>query len=189
MTGFGRARSRRRRSVATGWRDRVKLDGKVAARACPRGASCGVTGRRSVGGSVDRGSFAAATSPRVGSRSAGERWRALSATCFRSAWRASSACTFVVAAAVQGRCRVVSALCQTRLETRTEELSTGASRWAREPQRRSEGKRGVIRRRTVAGATPARVAGRCDQARSKSVRAQTRKVVNYAWAGRSQRKL
>ena len=71
------------------------------------------------------------------------------------------------------------ALRPTRLETRTKELSTCASRWAsRTPvaQLRQNGRDPALACRRNAGPRPTR----CEWPRRKSVRAQTRKVVNYA---------
>ena len=94
----------------------------------------------------------------------------------------------------------MSATHPTRLETRTKESSTCASQGpCPESPRRNEGEgrrapaevgsRGACRREAP-GAPPARLARAFGPGRwSVSVRARTRKMVNYAWAGRSQRKL
>ena len=79
------------------------------------------------------------------------------------------------------RVRVVwfLALRPTRLETRTKELSTRASRWAlRTPvaQLRQNGRDPALACRRNAGPQPTR----CEWLRRESARAQTRKVVNYA---------
>ena len=79
------------------------------------------------------------------------------------------------------RVRVVwfLALRPTRLETRTKELSTRASRWAlRTPvaQLRQNGRDPALACRRNAGPRPTRR----EWPRRKSVCAQTRKVVNYA---------
>ncbi len=79
------------------------------------------------------------------------------------------------------RVRVVwfLALRPTRLETRTKELSTRASRWARRTpvaQLRQNGRDPALACRRNAGPR----ATRRECPRRKSARAQTRKVVNYA---------
>ena len=71
------------------------------------------------------------------------------------------------------------ALRPTRLETRTKELSTRASRWARRTpvaQLRQNGRDPALACRRNAGPRPTR----CKWPRRKSACAQTRKVVNYA---------
>ena len=82
-----------------------------------------------------------------------------------------------------------SAMPPTRLETRTKESSMRASQWVYETQRRSESKG----RLAVRGAIPlGRNPGASHRPRivrsSKSTHAGTRKMVNYAWPGRSQGK-
>ena len=82
----------------------------------------------------------------------------------------------------------------TRLETRTKESNARASQGARQTPRRNEGEG---RRAPCLGGIPAprrrahhRPVSPAPSGRwSKSARDRTRKMVNYAWAGRSQRKL
>src|SRR4029434_2745102 len=94
----------------------------------------------------------------------------------------------------------------TRLETRTKESNARASHGARKTPRRNEGegrrtpclggipalRRGAHPRSPHAprrGAHPGPVSHTLWGRWSKSARDRTRKMVNYAWAGRSQRKL
>ena len=102
---------------------------------------------------------------------------------------AANCSQFAVARAVcrAARCHVAPgvrvvwflALRPTRLETRTKELSTRASRWARRTpvaQLRQNGRDPALACRRNAGPQPTR----CEWLRRKSACAQTRKVVNYA---------
>ena len=86
-----------------------------------------------------------------------------------------------------------SAAPPTRLETRTKESNTCASHWADEAQRRSEskGRLAAAEGRSLlpgGGRSPGASLRPCLVRSSQSARVGTRKMVNYAWPGRSQGK-
>ena len=168
---FGVGRTWRRRSVAT-----ACASVRSASARWPPASAGGVTGRGR-GRPRGRGAPAAhsASAERLASVAGGPRRQ----TCQRLASRAPPRRL--------ARCRVARgvratwflALRPTRLETRTKELSTRASRWARRTpvaQLRQNGRDPALACRRNAGPQPTRR----EWLRRKSACAQTRKVVNYA---------
>ena len=83
-----------------------------------------------------------------------------------------------------------SAAPPTRLETRTKESNTRASHWADETQGRSESKGLLVGLRgdPLKGRSPGALRRPRIVQSSKSSRVGTRKMVNYAWIGRSRGK-
>ena len=163
-------RTRRRRSASTSFGVPISPAARWRASSLAR-----VIGRRGVGGRRGRGPRAV---PSL-------RWES---GVGRAALGRGGGCTADVVCVrarqvrrIDGRPRSdawLPALRPTRLETRTKELCVRASRWAHEPQWRSESDRRdpATRRRRNVGPSLTRREWR----RRKSPYAQTRKVVNYA---------